>query len=93
MPCSCPRRPGQAPIVVVERLVLHALKRRGVAVPRLARVAATWVLVLGTGARLFFPPPISSGIVGAVVASTRGGTIAVLDALERALGLHLVTLG
>lgn len=89
--CTCAA--PQAPIIIAERLALYALRRRGVAAPLWARIAATWTLVLGTGAHLFFPPPIQSGIVGAVVASTRGGTAAVLDGLERLLGLRLVALG
>lgn len=48
----------QAPIIIVERVVLTALKRRGVIVPDFVRNAITVVLVLSTGQRFFWPPGV-----------------------------------
>ncbi|KAL4856101.1 Alanine--tRNA ligase [Chlorella vulgaris] len=69
------------PMIVGERLVLAALKARGILVPDWLRMAATYLLILGSGQYLFFVPVKQHGVTACIVANTRQAAVATLTRL------------
>lgn len=68
-------------MIVGERLVLAALKARGILVPDWLRMAATYLLILGSGQYLFFVPVKQHGVTACIVANTRQAAVATLTRL------------
>jgi hypothetical protein len=75
----------QAPLVVAERLALAALKRGGIVPPSWARMAVTYLLILGAGQYLFWLPSKRLGVNECITSNTRAAAVA----MWRRLGVSL----
>lgn len=80
----------QVPLIVFERLVLAALKRRGVILPDWLRALATMILLLPYAYLLFWRPCERVGLTDSTVANVKAALLGAARALGlRALGIPL----
>lgn len=72
----------QGPIVLMETLLLAALARGGVTIPKPLAVVGALTVLIATGDMFFFPPCLDTGLADRVVQSIKGtfdGLLAVLQ--------------
>ncbi|KAL4425431.1 hypothetical protein ABPG75_009447 [Micractinium tetrahymenae] len=76
---------AQVPLIFGERVVLAALRRRGIRLPGWLRNIATALLLVATGQLLFWPPAIEHGVVSALVGNTQTGILQLAAAVRGVL--------